>query len=333
MNDGVGTQVRPVAKRVLVTGGMGFLGRHLLPVLLETVAEVRVVDVFEAKWKDPRVSFFHGGLTDTALLSAALEGCDTVFHLASSSVPASSNADPVQDIENNLIGTVRLLEACREAGCGRIIHASSGGTVYGNISVQPVPESHATDPISSYGIVKLAAEKYLAMYSQLYGMHAVSLRISNLYGEHQRHDTGLGAIAAFAHNALTGKPIEIWGDGTVERDFVHVSDVVSAMYAATKLQRRHLVVNIGSGRSASLNEVIDHIANSCGFEPERKYTPSRKFDVQKSYLDISAAAQILHWKPQVTMEQGIERVISTMRASLDAKGSGLRYKGIEQSKK
>lgn len=302
--------------RVLVTGGMGFLGRHLLPALLEAGKEIRVLDLYEAPWKQSGVAFFRGGLNDADVLGQALDGCDTVFHLASSTVPASSNADPARDVHDNLVGTVNLLEACREAQCLRIVQASSGGTVYGNITVDQVPEDHPTDPISSYGIVKLAAEKYLAMYGRLYGMKTASLRIANLYGEHQRHDTGLGAIAAFAHRALTGQPIEIWGDGTVERDFVHVADVVAAMLSAAKADTPGLVANIGSGRSASLNEIIEKIAKACGFEPERVYMPGRGFDVRKTCLDISRAERELGWQPQVTLEEGIARVVSAMRLDL-----------------
>lgn len=292
-----------MADRILVTGGMGFLGRHLLPALTSAGHEVRVMDVYDAPWREASVEFIRGTFDDEALLAPALEGCAAVVHMASSTIPRTSNEDPAADIQTNLSGAVRLLEACRKAGCSRFVFTSSGGTVYGDVHNERITEDHPTEPISSYGIVKLAVEKYMAMYGRLYGMKTASLRIANLYGEHQRHDSGLGAIAAFTHRIVTGNPVEIWGDGSVARDFVYVGDVVLAVLAALKTGKPGLVANIGSGRAVSLNEILDMIEVTAGCASTRNYLPGRSFDVQRTCLDIGRAKSELGWQPQQALNR------------------------------
>lgn len=297
--------------RVLVTGGTGFLGRHLLPALLAQERQVRVLARREAPWLDERVEFMQGSFADTRCLGTALADCDAVVHLACSTIPRSSNQNPVADIENNLAGTVRLLEACREHGCRRVVFTSSGGTVYGNVNAERVTEEQPASPISSYGIVKLAIEKYLAMYGELYGFRTVSLRIANMYGEHQPHDTGLGAIAAFAHSAVNGQPIEIWGDGTIARDFVYVGDVVAAILASLEAEKPGLVLNIGSGKSVSINEIVELVGKVSGRTVEKIHLPGRKFDVRRTCLDIAKAERELGWKPATGLQEGIARVLDS----------------------
>ena len=202
-----------------------------------------------------------------------------------------------------------MLEASAGAGVKRIVFASSGGTVYGEPTVPRVDESHPTEPISSYGIVKLALEKYIALYSREHGLTSVSLRISNLYGEGQRHDTGFGVIASFCHKAVTGATVEIWGDGTVSRDFIHVSDVVDAFVAALDHDGESLVVNIGSGTSVSINTVLDTIATIVGREVPRRYLQGRAFDVKHTCLDIGLAARTLGWTPKIDLNEGLRRVL------------------------
>ncbi|KUO68133.1 MAG: hypothetical protein APF80_08490 [Alphaproteobacteria bacterium BRH_c36] len=297
---------------VLVTGGSGFLGRHLVPRLLSLGYSVRMLDVSDASWRDPKVQFITSSVADESILNSAVSGCEAVIHLASSVIPKTSNDNPLLDARTNLVGTLKLLDASVNAGVRRFIYASSGGTVYGEPSVACVREDHPTDPICSYGIVKLAVEKYLALYQRLYGLESVSLRISNLYGEHQRHDTGLGVIATFCHKAVTGKTVEIWGDGTVSRDFIYVGDVVDAFAAGLAFEGQNLVANIGSGTSVSLNTILETIEGLTGNEVSKTYLPARAFDVHRTCLDVSLAGQKLGWRPRTSLGEGIERVLEVM---------------------
>jgi UDP-glucose 4-epimerase len=295
--------------KVLVTGGSGFLGRHLVRRLISRGSTVRILDVSDAGWPEPSVEFMAGSVADESILNAAVSGCEAVIHLASSVIPKTSNDDPLLDSRSNLIGTLKLLDVCVGAGARRFVFASSGGTVYGEPSASVVSESHPTDPICSYGIVKLAVEKYLALYQRLHGLQSVSLRISNLYGEHQRHDSGLGAIAAFCHKAVNDEPVEIWGDGSVSRDFVYVGDVVDAFVAALDYEGQNLVANIGSGESVSLTTILETIETILGRKIAKRHLPARPFDVQRTCLDISLAARTLDWQPRTPLSEGIARVL------------------------
>lgn len=299
--------------KILVTGGSGFLGRHLVRRLAAQGHAVRVLDVSDAPWRDPKVEFIASSVADESVLNLAVSGCETVIHLASSVIPKTSNDDPLLDARSNLVGTLRLLDASLNAGVKRVLFASSGGTVYGEPTVSAVSEAHPTDPICSYGIVKLAVEKYLALYQRLYGLESVSLRMSNLYGEHQRHDTGLGVIASFCHKAMAGETVEVWGDGTVSRDFIYVGDVVDAFGAALAYSGPALVVNIGSGTSVSLNEIVSTISELTGRDVPRRYLPGRAFDVQRTCLDVAKAREVLGWRPTTSLKDGIAKVLRVMQ--------------------
>lgn len=296
-------------KRVLVVGGAGFLGRHVVLRLAEAGHAVRIADLREPAWCPKDVSFLGMGLGGDSRLDAAVAETDVIFHLASSTIPKTSNDDPVADVATNLLGSVRLFDAAVRHKTKRIVFASSGGTVYGEIKSEIVREDHPTDPTSSYGITKLAIEKYLALYNRLHGMEYVALRIANLYGEYQSPTSGLGAIAAFCARAKAGEPIEIWGDGTVSRDFIYVGDVVDAFMMALDVERTNFTVNLGSGTSVSLNEVHAIIEKVLGTPVAIRYTPARIFDVQRTRLDHDLARQILGWQPKTTLEDGIRRVL------------------------
>ncbi|ODS01224.1 hypothetical protein AUC68_12740 [Methyloceanibacter methanicus] len=280
-----------------------------------------VLDVRDFDGRDPAVKFIAGSVADKDAAKAAVAGADAVIHLASSVVPKTSNDDPACDVSSNLIGTLNLLEASVGAGVTRIVFASSGGTVYGEPTVPIVDESHRTEPISSYGIVKLALEKYIALYGREHDITSVSLRISNLYGEGQRHDTGFGVIASFCHKAVAGETVDIWGDGTVSRDFIHVSDVVDAFVAALDHDGDSLVVNIGSGTSVSINTVLDTIATITGREVPRRYLQGRAFDVRHICLDVGLAARTLGWKPRIDLNEGLRRVLEWSQSTANRPSS------------
>ncbi len=298
--------------KCLILGGKGFLGSHLADALVTHGYDVRVFDRHGAiTLSHPRTSlsveWVDGDLNHEGDLHDALAGCDVVFHLVSTTLPISSNADPVFDIESNLVGSLRLLNHALVAGVKRIVFISSGGTVYGLPRYLPIDEAHPTDPICSYGIGKLAIEKYLALYQRLHGLGSVVLRLSNPFGERQAH-SNQGAVNVFLKKALRGETIEIWGDGSIVRDYIFIDDCVDAMLKAlTYPSTTPSVFNIGSGVGMSLNELLAEIEQVTGKETKRVYTKGRTFDVAKSVLAIGKAKDHLGWQPTTPFREGLRR--------------------------
>jgi len=292
--------------RGLIIGGSGFLGSHVVDRLLADGTRVRVYDRGSERYrKTPAaVDFRQGDFTDTNSLAEALVDVDIVFHTLSTSVPSTSNLDPVADIQGNLIGTVRLLELMRSAGVRRMVYLSSGGTVYGPPQTDPVSESHPERPISSYGIIKSAVEKYLLMEQHLHGLQPTILRVSNPYGPRQGHGGVQGVIGTFLWRIAQQEPIQIWGDGSVVRDFIHVDDLSRLCLDCVK-QGVCGVFNAGSGQGVSVNEVLDVIRAVTGRDVQPDYKPGRGFDVPRVVLDISAIRAHVEWRPEITLKDGI----------------------------
>jgi UDP-glucose 4-epimerase len=302
--------------KVLVLGGNGFLGTHLVQELLRQGAAVRVYGRSSAGGSDPnhKIEVFQGDFASGAGLEAALKGVDIVYHLISTTVPSTSNADPIADVHNNLGGSLRLIQMMLSAQVNRIVYVSSGGTVYGNPRRVPVTESAALQPVCSYGVVKVAVENYLHMYSELRGLVANVLRVSNPYGTHQHHIGVQGVIPTLFQRLRKGEPIEIWGDGSIVRDYIYVDDVVSALLMAGSSQVSG-TYNIGSGVGHSLKDVLQLVCALTGVEGDIRYLPSRKFDVQRIYLDISLAQERLGWSPAFSLEGGCKRYWDLIRSA------------------
>jgi UDP-glucose 4-epimerase len=211
---------------------------------------------------------------------------------------------------------LHILNAMVTHNVRNIVFISSGGTVYGNPLYLPVDEKHATNPFVSYGITKLAIEKYLQMYEHLHGIKAITLRVSNPYGERQRIETAQGAVGVFLHHALKGVSIEIWGDGSVTRDYIHVSDVAAAFSKALQYTGEQRLFNVSSGVGTSLNELIGRIENVLGQSIQRKYLPGRPFDVPVNVLCNNLARSELNWTPLISMNDGIVRTAEWMKREL-----------------
>jgi UDP-glucose 4-epimerase len=292
--------------RALVIGGSGFIGTHLVDALLAKGKKVRVFNRSLERFRaTPNgVEFMQGHFDDSAMLAEALTDVDQVFHLVSSMVPGTSNMDPVADIQDNLINTVRLLQLMRGAGIKRMVFMSSGGTVYGIPKTDPIAEDHPRHPISSYGIVKVAIENYLHMEHHLHGLSPMILRAANPYGPRQGHMGVQGVIGTVLWKIAQGDPIQIWGDGSVVRDFIHVRDLATLCSNVSDTEITGFF-NVGSGIGHSINEVIDMIAKVIGIDVQPSYKPSRGFDVPRVVLDISAIRQATSWSPTITLEEGI----------------------------
>ena len=296
--------------KCLVPGGGGFIGTHLCEALLAAGHAVRVLErprleLDEARTVASQVEWVEGDFCNPADVKEAIAGCDVVYHLISTTLPKNSNENPVYDIESNTIATLRMLDLAKQEKIHKIVFVSSGGTVYGRPTRIPIPESHPTDPLCSYGIGKLMIEKYLSLYYYLHGLNYCIVRLSNPFGEHQRPLAAQGAVAVFLHKALQGETIEIWGDGSIVRDYHYVKDAVDALIKAMHYDGDCHLFNIGSGQGRSLNEVLAEIELLLGRPVARKYTPARAFDVPANVLDISLARKLLGWQPQTSFQEGL----------------------------
>jgi UDP-glucose 4-epimerase len=299
----------------LVIGGSGFLGQNLVFGLLENGYPVRVLarrtqaNVDWASDLGQRLEWFVGDFHQGQILEEALNGSAVVFHLVSSTLPATSNTDPIRDVVLNVGSSVKLLDLCRKAGTNRVIFFSSGGTVYGIPSVIPTSEDQPCNPLSSYGIQKLTIEKYMGLYHHLYGLETVSLRISNPYGPGQRSISPQGFIGVSLNAILHHQELEIWGDGYVVRDYVHVHDVTRAALLALETTVGGYAINIGSGLGTSLREVVSELERATGLVAKVRYRPGRLFDVPTNILNIDTAMKLLGWSPTVALRQGIEELV------------------------
>ena len=293
--------------KVLVLGGCGFIGSHLVDGLLAAGHQVRVFDRSPELYRAPiaNVVYRFGDFADAPLLAETLEGIEVVYHLISTTVPSTSNLDPVADIQGNLINTLRLLQLMVQKNVNKIVFLSSGGTVYGIPDVVPIPETHPLRPICSYGVVKVAIENYLQMFHQLHGMDYVVLRASNPYGERQGHVGVQGVIGTFMRNILADEPIEIWGDGSVVRDFIYVGDLAGLCVQAGTSEVSG-IFNAGSGIGHSINEIIASLKTVTGKPIEPIYKSGRGYDVPQVVLDVMHAKEMFGWHPHISLKNGIE---------------------------
>lgn len=287
--------------KALVLGGSGFIGSHLVDRLLAEQHQVAVLDVKPAALP---VECFVGQLEDSDLLKKALQGRDLVFHTVSTTVPATSNKNMEFDIASNLISFVRLLELMRENQVERIVYLSSGGAVYGNPIDYPIREEHPLNPISSYGIVKVAAEKYLFLFQELYGLKPIIIRPSNAYGPRQSIVKPQGIIGHFLSRAVQGLPLEIWGDGSIRRDYIFVRDLIDLIMAAVHKDVKG-IFNAGAGSDSSVLETVAVMEQVLQKKLVVTTRPAMKHDVQRVRLDISKAQRTLAWSPQVQLRDGI----------------------------
>jgi len=303
----------------LVFGGGGFIGSNLCAALLASGHQVRVFEYPHVQSQCPphvisQIEWIEGDFTNQSDVDEAMQGCDVAYHLVSTSLPKGSNDNPAYDVESNLVATVRMLESAVLHRLKKVIFASSGGTVYGIPVRAPITESHPTDPICSYGIVKLAIEKYLHLFQVLHGLDYCVLRLANPYGEGQRPISSQGAVAVFLQRAICDEQIEIWGDGTVTRDYIYIGDVISAMLKALDYTGTERIFNIGSGVGRSLNELIGEIETVLGRTVKHVHQPGRQFDVPVNVLDIKLASQHLSWRPSVQFAEGIRRTLAWMQS-------------------
>jgi UDP-glucose 4-epimerase len=304
--------------RALIIGGGGFIGSNLVRALLADGRRVRVLELPNRNRTrltpdHPNLEWCDGNFTNIQDLRRVLVDVQSVFHLASTTIPQSSNDNPPFDIQSNLMGTVALLEEMRRFPRVPIIFASSGGTVYGPPKAVPIGEEHPTEPECSYGIVKLAVEKYLALYHRMHGTTYRVLRMANPYGPGQEINRTQGLIGVLLARVLSGSPVEIWGDGSVVRDYFYITDATSALRKAEAYAGDEYVFNVGSGTGHSVLEILAAIENVTNRKCEVRFTPPRPFDVPTNVLDISRAQAQLGWRPEVPLETGLQNLVEWLR--------------------
>ena len=299
--------------KVLVTGGNGFIGSHLVDALAASGKyEVLVLSTRPRPYDalPAGVTFVQGDVRDASLLGCLLADfeIEIVYHAAWSSISETAIRNQAADIETNLVPLVQLLEASRQARVRRVLFLSSGGAVYGLPRANPVAEDHPTHPISPYGITKLAAEKYLRMYRELYDLEYTILRPSVPYGPHQDPNRRQGAVTVFTHRALHGEPITIWGEGQSLRDYFYVGDMVAPLIRAMEIPfAGEMTFNLSGARGYTLLELVSVLEEVLNVRVRVEHRERRKFDVPCLELDSSAAAERLGWSDRTPLAEGIRR--------------------------
>jgi len=304
----------------LVTGGAGFIGGHIVERLVADGWQVRVLDDFSSGREanlhavEGRFELFRGDLADEAMLDRAMPGADVVFHEgAIASVPQSVD-DPIRTHNVNLTGTLRVLEAARRHGVGRVVFAASSAA-YGNDETLPKREDQKPDLLSPYAAQKYGSEIYLKLFHELYGLETVALRYFNVYGPRQDPKSDYAAvIPLFISAALRGDSLRVYGDGEQTRDFVFIEDVVQAnLAAATAPGAAGGVFNVASGCRTSVIDLVRAIERGIGHEIHVEYEGERAGDVKHSWADIEATRDVLGYEPGVGLEAGLERTIEHFR--------------------
>jgi UDP-glucose 4-epimerase len=298
--------IKKLKQNILILGGTGFVGRHLSEALSEDF-NVTLTTRTAASLANMKSALKQGDIRSIEFLEDCMEEIDLVIHLVSASVPASSNGNEFLDIENNLLPSIQLLKVMERKKVKKLIFLSSGGAIYGNQPQMPITEQNSLNPISTYGIIKATIEHFIALYNNQFGIDFLILRAANLYGPRQSHSGLNGVINTLMDRIIEGKPIEIWGDGTQEKDYLYISDLINAIQLGIS-QEVTGTYNIGSNTGTSLNEVIAKIERISGKNITATRQSARPFDVQRFILDYSSFHHKTGWKPLVTLEQGLQKL-------------------------
>lgn len=305
---------------VLVTGGAGFIGSHLVDRLLSDGHGVRVLDDLSTG-QDANVAdgaeVHVGSVADERQVADAVAGVEVIFHLAAlGSVPRSIE-DPLATDRVNVSGTATVLTAARDLGVRRVVFSSSS-SVYGGAAELPTSEAAPTRPRSPYGVSKLAGEWYVRVFGELYDLETVALRFFNVYGPRQRPDSEYAAvIPRFATALLAGKRPTVYGDGLQSRDFTYVADIVAALGAAAAVgpEANARVFNVAPGRTHTLLELLETLGEAIGVDPNPRFEAARESDIRESQADAGAAKAVLGWQPAVSLATGLRRYVDWLGGS------------------
>ncbi len=307
--------------KILVTGGAGFIGSHVVDTFIAAGHRVAVVDNL-ATGKRPRVhpeATLHVMDLRSHRLAQVFETerPEAVAHLAAQAAVRRSVGDPIFDASVNVLGGLNLLNCCRRFGVRRLVYSSSGGAGYGDTDVLPTPEDHPTQPASPYGVTKVAVEMYVSAWKGLYGMSGVSLRYANVYGPRQDPEGEAGVVAIFCHRLLSGQTPVINGDGDQTRDYVYVDDVAAANLRALERPEVTGCVNIGTGIETSVNELYRTLARAAGLDVAPWHGPAKPGEQRRSCLSPALAQARLGWTPTVALGEGLARTLEFFKREIN----------------
>ena len=306
-------------RNALVTGGAGFIGSHLVDRLVQEGFHVAAVDNFATGSRENLNK--DAVLHQVDICSEALgdvfraERPEIVFHLAAQTSVVLSVQEPAADARSNILGSLNILEQCRQFGVERIVYCSTGGALYGDPQYLPCDEGHPIRPVAPYGASKYAVESYVHCFSRLAGFRYTILRCGNVYGPRQDPHGEAGVVAIFAGRMLEGDQVSIFGDGEQQRDFVYVTDIVEAHMKALE-EVEYEAYNIGTGDPTSVNTIFAQLAKLTGYQQAPVHQPPRRGEVFKIYLDVGKAREKLGWKPAVDLETGLTLTASYFRGVL-----------------
>ncbi|MFB0561243.1 MAG: NAD-dependent epimerase/dehydratase family protein [Candidatus Lokiarchaeia archaeon] len=302
-----------MSERVLVTGGCGFVGSHLVRKLVEDFKVVVLDNLSNGMTENiadmkRKVRLIVGDVCDSEMVRGALKGCKYIFHLVAQGSVRRARADSINDASTNIIGTLNVLRAAED--CEKVIIFSSAA-VYGEPIRTPIDEEHPRNPLSMYGVSKLASENYARVFYENYGLPITVLRPFNIYGLGQRMDSQYsGVINIFAQSIIKGENPIFYGDGTQTRDFVHVSDVVEASILAAESEKAiGQIFNVATGKATTINEIASELIQITGNKIEPVYINTHKEDIKHSVADISKIQKTLSYKPKTTLTQGLKNMI------------------------
>ncbi len=299
--------------KTVITGGAGFIGSHFAEYFVAKGNEVHIIDNlrsgYERNIENLDVTFHKGSITDAALVNSVLEGADVVINLAALVSVPESILKPYEAVEINVNGVLNVLEAAKNKGVRKVVHASSAA-VYGDNPEQPKRISMKPEPKTPYAITKLDGEYYLRMYAEEYGLNTTSLRFFNVYGPRQDPKSQYAAaIPIFIHNAVKNRPITIYGDGEQTRDFIFVKDVVRAGVAAINFEGRGEVFNVATGKSATINDIVKTILKITGSKSEVVYLDERPGDIKYSSASIDETTEALGFRPEYDLSYGLNETV------------------------
>ncbi len=305
--------------KVLVTGGAGFIGSHIVDALIEDGHKVIVVDNLSTGFKEnvnSKAKFYEMSIMDKAISKIFdEERPDIVNHHAAQIDIRKSVSDPIFDAEQNIIGSLNVIENSVKYGVKKLIYASTGGALYGEVENQPANEDHLISPISNYAASKYAVEFYLSVYAKLHGLKYTVLRYANVYGPRQNPLGEAGVVAIFARQLLSRKQPIIFGDGSKTRDYVSVFDVVEANELLLT-KKENGTYNIGTEAETSDKEIFDAVAQAVGVKAEPKYAPVRPGEISRSLLDSTKAERELGWKSKISLKDGVADTVAYFRSHL-----------------
>jgi len=303
--------------KILVTGGAGFIGSHITDALIEAGHEVVVLDNLSTGRREnvnPGAKFVEADLRDAATAGIVSDiKPDVVCHQAAQVSVRDSVADPAKDADINIVGSLRLIQACVDSGVKRFVFASSGGAVYGDQEIFPAPETHPTMPVSPYGIAKLSIEHYLFYFRKEYGLDYAALRYANVYGPRQDPYGEAGVVAIFSNMMLSGEEPRVNGDGGQTRDYVYVGDVVRANLSALRPDLSGCF-NVGTGIETSVNELYERLKAAAGYAGDKVHGPAKPGEQYRSVVDAGLIEREAGWRPEVALDEGLFMTVEYFRS-------------------